>query len=107
MYACDIRLTIDIICLFLSFPGILLDSASIFEEYYICCNSRQLSYEPFCSAECVYVQEENKFIFQKVPVGHTVQAHFKLVNNSKVSCTLSLAIRIVGAKVRHFRFCVP
>lgn len=83
----------------------MTDTASIFEEHYVCCNSRQLSSEPFCSTECVYVQEENKFLFQKVRVGRTVQAHFKLLNNSKVSCTLSLAVRNVGVKVRQFPFC--
>lgn len=82
------------------FPGIVTDPGSIFEEHYICCNSRQLSLEPFVSAECVYIQEENRFIFQKVPVGQTVTAQFKLSNNSKVSCTLMLAIRNTGAKVR-------
>lgn len=84
-------------------PGLVSDPDSIFEEYYICSSSRQLSSEPFSSAEHVYVQEENRFIFQKVPVGKTVQAHFKLSNNSKVSCTLSLAVRTVGVKVRRSR----
>lgn len=82
------------------FPGIVTDTGSIFEEHYICCNSGQLSLEPFCSAECVYIQDENRFIFQKVPVGQTATAQFKLSNNSKVSCTLMLAIRTAVAKVR-------
>eukprot|EP00066_Takifugu_rubripes_P027985 XP_011617251.1 PREDICTED: hydrocephalus-inducing protein homolog [Takifugu rubripes] len=69
-------------------------------KHYICCNSGQLSLEPFCSAECVYTQDENRFIFQKVPVGQTVTAQFKLSNNSKVSCTLMLAIRTTSAKER-------
>lgn len=82
------------------FPGIVTDTGSIFEEHYICSNSRQLSLEPFCSAECVYIQDENRFMFQKVPVGQTVTAQFKLSNNSKVSSTLMLAIRTAGTKVR-------
>lgn len=85
----------------LPFAGIVTDMASIFEEHYICRSSRQLSSEPFCSAQCVYIQEENTFLFQKVPVGQSVTAHFKLSNNSKVSCALALAIRNASAKVRR------
>ncbi|XP_008288806.1 hydrocephalus-inducing protein homolog [Stegastes partitus] len=79
-------------------PGIVLDMASIFEEHHLCHSSSQLSSEQFCNAECIYVLEENKFIFNKVLVGQTAQARFKLTNNSKVSCVLSLAIKYVGAK---------
>ncbi|XP_035521672.1 hydrocephalus-inducing protein homolog [Morone saxatilis] len=79
-------------------PGIALDMASIFEEHHLCHNSSQLSSEQFCNAEGIYVQDENKFIFSKVLVWRTAQARFKLTNNSKVPCVLSLAIKYVGAK---------
>ncbi|XP_073328914.1 hydrocephalus-inducing protein homolog [Pagrus major] len=79
-------------------PGIVLDMASIFEEHHLCYNSSQLSSEQFCNAEGIYVQEENKFVFNKVLVGRTAQARFKLTNNSKVPCVLSLVIKHVGAK---------
>ncbi|KAM9351908.1 hydrocephalus-inducing protein homolog [Symphorus nematophorus] len=79
-------------------PGIVLDMATIFEEHHLCRSSSQLSSEQFCNAEGIYVREENKFIFNKVQVGRTAQARFKLTNSSKVPCVLSLAIKYVGAK---------
>uniref|UniRef100_A0A3P8U8F5 HYDIN axonemal central pair apparatus protein n=1 Tax=Amphiprion percula TaxID=161767 RepID=A0A3P8U8F5_AMPPE len=82
-------------------PGIVLDVASIFEEHHLCHSSSQLSSEQFCNAECIYVLEENKFIFNKVLVGQTTQARFKFTNNRKIPCMLSLSIKYAGAKVRH------
>ncbi|XP_037622519.1 hydrocephalus-inducing protein homolog isoform X2 [Sebastes umbrosus] len=79
-------------------PGIELDTDSIFEEHHVCQNSSQLSSEQFCNAEGIYVRDEKRFIFNKVLVGRTAQARFKLINNSKVPCVLSLAIRCFGAK---------
>ncbi|TMS05303.1 Hydrocephalus-inducing protein-like protein [Larimichthys crocea] len=79
-------------------PGITLDMASIFEEHHQCNNSSQLSSEQFCNAEGIYVQEENKFVFNKVLVGQTARARFKLTNNSKVPCVLSLAIRYASVR---------
>ncbi|XP_049928998.1 hydrocephalus-inducing protein homolog isoform X2 [Epinephelus moara] len=79
-------------------PGIALDMASIFEEHHLCHSSSQLSSEQYCNAEGIYVQDENKFIFNKVLVGRTVQARFKLTNNNKVPCALNLAIKYVGVK---------
>lgn len=79
--------------------------ASIFEEHHLCHNSRQLSSEQFCSAEGIYVLDENKFIFNKVLVGQTAQARFKLTNNNKVPCVLSLAIKYGGTKVRPVKLC--
>ncbi|XP_042266839.1 hydrocephalus-inducing protein homolog isoform X2 [Thunnus maccoyii] len=80
-------------------PGIVLDMASIFEEHHVCHNSSQLSSEQFRNAEGIYILEENKFIFNKVLVGRTAHARFKLINHSKVPCVLSLAIKYVGVKV--------
>ncbi|XP_054864966.1 hydrocephalus-inducing protein homolog [Amphiprion ocellaris] len=79
-------------------PGIVLDVASIFEEHHLCHSSSQLSSEQFCNAECIYVLEENKFIFNKVLVGQTTQARLKFTNNRKIPCMLSLAIKYAGAK---------
>ncbi|XP_026221932.1 hydrocephalus-inducing protein homolog [Anabas testudineus] len=79
-------------------PGIALDMASIFEEHHLCHNSGQLSSEQFCSAEGIYLLDEKRFIFNKVLVGRAAQARFKLTNNSKVPCELSLAIKYVGTK---------
>ncbi|KAI3370851.1 hypothetical protein L3Q82_007368 [Scortum barcoo] len=79
-------------------PGIALDTASIFEEHHLCHNSSQLSSEQFFNAEGIYIREENKFFFNKILVGKTAQARFKLTNSSKVPCVLSLAIKYVASK---------
>lgn len=73
--------------------------ASIFEEHHMCHNSRQLSSEQYRNAKGIYVLEENKFIFNKILVGRPSQARFKLTNNSKVPCVLSLTIKYPSVKV--------
>lgn len=80
-------------------PGILLDMPTIFEEHYICPNSGQLTSEKYCNARGIYIQEENKFLFNKVLVGQTAWARFKLINNSKVPCTLNFSVRHLNARV--------
>ncbi|XP_072290521.1 hydrocephalus-inducing protein homolog [Eucyclogobius newberryi] len=72
--------------------GIVSDPSSIFEEHFLCRNSNQLSSEPFVNAKSIYVTEENMFIFNKVLVGQTVKARFKLTNNTKIPCHLNLSI---------------
>ncbi|XP_061578790.1 hydrocephalus-inducing protein homolog [Cololabis saira] len=81
-------------------PEISLDMASIFEEHHLCHSSSQLSSEQFCNADSIYVLPENKFIFNRVLVGQSAQARFKLTNNSKIPCTLHLAIRCIRTQVR-------
>lgn len=75
--------------------------ASIFEEHYLCPNSSHLTSEKFCNAKGIYIQEENKFLFNKVLVGQTARARFKLTNNSKVPCVLNFTIKHVAARVRR------
>lgn len=74
---------------------------TIFEEHYICPNSSQLTSEKYSNAKGIYIQEENKFLFNKVLVGQTARAHFKLTNNGKVPCMLSLTVKHVAARVRR------
>lgn len=74
--------------------------ASIFEENHLCPSSSQLSSEQFCNAESIFVQDENKFIFNNI---QTSQARFKLANSSKFPCVLILTIKSVGPKVRHLK----
>ncbi|TRY66381.1 hypothetical protein DNTS_003349 [Danionella cerebrum] len=75
-------------------PGIAsTDFASIFEEHRICQYSSMLQCEQFRDSPCVYVQEENKFIFNSVLVGQSAKARFRLTNPGKVLCELTLAIK--------------
>ncbi|XP_029109509.1 hydrocephalus-inducing protein homolog isoform X1 [Scleropages formosus] len=99
-------------------PGILhKDIASIFEEHHICKNSNLLSCEPFKDALGIYIQDENKFVFNNVLVGRPAKARFRITNPGKVPCELSLAIKSVPTKmsvragdafeVTPARVCIP
>ncbi|XP_008409888.1 hydrocephalus-inducing protein homolog isoform X2 [Poecilia reticulata] len=79
-------------------PGIVIDPEYIFEEHYLCQNSDQLSSEQFANAEGIFVMDEKKFCFNKILVGKTSKARFKLINNNKVPCTINLAIKNSGSK---------
>ncbi|XP_056622256.1 hydrocephalus-inducing protein homolog isoform X2 [Triplophysa dalaica] len=77
-------------------PGIAsADVASIFEEHRICKNSSMLQCEQYRDSMGVYVQDENKFIFNNVLVGRSAKAQFRITNPGKVPCELSLMIRSV------------
>lgn len=78
----------------------MVDPEYIFEEHYLCENSSQLSSEQFANVEGIFVMDEKKFLFNKILVGKTSKARFKLINNSKVPCTINLALKYSGNKVR-------
>ncbi|XP_067276661.1 hydrocephalus-inducing protein homolog isoform X2 [Pseudorasbora parva] len=81
-------------------PGIAsTDIASIFEEHRICKNSSMLQCEQYRDSMGVYVQDENKFVFNNVLVGQSAKAKFRLTNPGKVSCDLTLAIKTVKTTV--------
>nr|XP_055030475.1 hydrocephalus-inducing protein homolog [Misgurnus anguillicaudatus] len=77
-------------------PGIAnTDIASIFEEHRICKISSMLQCEQYRDSMGVYVQDENKFVFNNVLVGRSAKAQFRLTNPGKVACDLSLSIKSV------------
>lgn len=80
--------------------GIIKDISSIFEEHHICKNSSMLHCEQFRDATGIYVEDENKFVFNNVLVGQPVKARFRLTNSGKVPCELSLSAKSVQSKVR-------
>ncbi|KAL0967856.1 hypothetical protein UPYG_G00258420, partial [Umbra pygmaea] len=81
-------------------PGIAdKDSASIFEEHHICKTSTMFYCEQFSESMGIYIQDENKFIFNNVLVGRPFKARFRLTNNGKVPCELSLAVKPVLTKM--------
>lgn len=80
---------------------------TIFEEHYICPNSSQLTSEKYSNAKGIYIQEENKFLFNKVLVGQTTRARFKLTNNGKVPCMLNFSVRHIAARVRRLDSATP
>ncbi|XP_069510876.1 hydrocephalus-inducing protein homolog [Ambystoma mexicanum] len=74
------------------------DIASIFEEHRICktMNLFQCTQPLECAG--VYVEEENRFIFNNVLVGRQATARFKIMNAGKVQCDVILAIKPVSNK---------
>eukprot|EP00063_Salmo_salar_P029727 XP_014004562.1 PREDICTED: hydrocephalus-inducing protein homolog isoform X1 [Salmo salar] len=75
------------------------DIASIFEEHRICKTSTMLYCEQFRDSMGIYIQDENKFVFNNVLVGRPAKARFRLTNNGKVPCELSLAVKPVLTKI--------
>lgn len=75
------------------------DIASIFEEHRLCKNSNMLQCEQYQEAMGIYVQEENKFVFNNVLVSQSAKARFRLTNPGKIPCKLSLQVKAVISKV--------
>ncbi|KAI4885088.1 hypothetical protein NFI96_023140 [Prochilodus magdalenae] len=71
------------------------DMVSIFEEHRLCKNSNMLNCEQYRDAMGIYVQDENKFVFNNVLVGQSAKARFRLSNPAKVPCELSLQVKAV------------
>ncbi|KAF5907639.1 hydrocephalus-inducing protein, partial [Clarias magur] len=81
-------------------PGIAHeDTASIFEEHRLCKNSNMLQCEQYQEAMGIYVQDENKFVFNNVLVGQSAKARFRLTNPGKIPCKLSLQVKSILSKV--------
>ncbi|KAM8946018.1 LOW QUALITY PROTEIN: hydrocephalus-inducing protein homolog [Pelodytes ibericus] len=80
-------------------PGFVVDDiASIFEEHRIVKDARILQYLADVEGSGVYLQEENRFMFRNVLVGHCATARFKILNTGKVPCDVSLTIKPSSAK---------
>ncbi|XP_035381538.1 hydrocephalus-inducing protein homolog [Electrophorus electricus] len=81
-------------------PGIAhKDIASIFEEHRLCKNSNMLHCEQYRDAMGIYIQDENKFVFNNVLVGRSAKARFRLSNPGKVPCELNLQVKAVLTKM--------
>ncbi|XP_053479109.1 hydrocephalus-inducing protein homolog [Ictalurus furcatus] len=77
-------------------PGIAHeDIASIFEEHRLCKNSNMLQCKHYQEAMGIYIQDENKFVFNNVLVGQSAKARFRLTNPGKIACKLSLQVKAV------------
>ncbi|KAJ8247379.1 hypothetical protein GJAV_G00245710 [Gymnothorax javanicus] len=76
------------------------DFSSIFEEHRICKSSQLLQCEEYREAPGVYLQEENRFIFNNVLVGRPAKARFRISNTGKVPCELNLAVKSALTKTQ-------
>ncbi|XP_049339422.1 hydrocephalus-inducing protein homolog isoform X2 [Astyanax mexicanus] len=79
------------------------DIASIFEEHRLSQNSNMLHCEQYRNAVSIFIQEENKFVFNNVLVGQLAKARLRLTNPGKVPCELSLQVKSVLAKTSERR----
>lgn len=79
--------------------GIAEDIASVFEEHRLCKNSNMLQCDQYQEAVGIYIQDENKFVFNNVLVNQSVKARFRLTNPGKIPCKLSLQVKAVLNKV--------
>ncbi|XP_037371987.1 hydrocephalus-inducing protein homolog isoform X2 [Talpa occidentalis] len=81
-------------------PAFVTDNnALIFEEHQICHSSNLLHILQTTETVGLFVEDENKFIFCNVLVGHLAKARFKICNQGKISCDVSIAVKPVSSKV--------
>ncbi|XP_032984537.1 hydrocephalus-inducing protein homolog [Rhinolophus ferrumequinum] len=81
-------------------PAFVTDNnALIFEEHQVCRSSHMHSILQTIESGGLFVEDENKFIFRNVLVGHQAKARFKISNVGKIACDVSLAVKPISNKV--------
>ncbi|XP_039769505.1 hydrocephalus-inducing protein homolog isoform X2 [Ornithorhynchus anatinus] len=80
-------------------PAFVIDDpTSIFEEHRICNNINLYQVLPNIESGGVFVEDENKFIFHNVLVGHQGKARFKISNMGKIPCDLNISVKPISNK---------
>uniref|UniRef100_F6WJJ0 HYDIN axonemal central pair apparatus protein n=1 Tax=Monodelphis domestica TaxID=13616 RepID=F6WJJ0_MONDO len=81
------------------FPAFVTDDvASIFEEHLICKNINQYQFLQAVESRGVFFEDENKFMFRNVLVGHQGKARFKINNVGKIPCDVSFSVKPTSVK---------
>ena len=81
-------------------PAFVTDNnALIFEEHQICSSANLHSMLQTTETRGLFVEDENKFIFSSVLVGHQAKARFKINNVGKIACDVSIVVKPVSNKV--------
>uniref|UniRef100_G3VZI4 HYDIN axonemal central pair apparatus protein n=1 Tax=Sarcophilus harrisii TaxID=9305 RepID=G3VZI4_SARHA len=81
-------------------PAFVIDDmASIFEEHLICNNTNLYQALQTTESGGIFLEDENKFIFCNVLVGHQAKARFKLSNTGKIPCDINVSVKPVSNKV--------
>lgn len=81
-------------------PGFVTDNnALIFEEHQICSSANLHSMLQTTETRGLFVEDENKFIFSSVLVGHQAKARFKISNVGKIACDVNIVVKPVSSKV--------
>ncbi|KAM5208569.1 hydrocephalus-inducing protein homolog isoform 3-T4 [Hipposideros larvatus] len=81
-------------------PAFVTDNnALIFEEHQICSSANMHNILQTIESGGLFVEDENKFIFSNVLVGHQAKARFKISNVGKIACDVNLVVKPVSSKI--------
>ncbi|KAB0347974.1 hypothetical protein FD754_012831 [Muntiacus muntjak] len=81
-------------------PAFVTDNNSlIFEEHQLCSSANLNSILQTIESGGLYVEDENKFIFCNVLVGHQAKARFKICNVGKIACDVNIVVKPISNKV--------
>ncbi|XP_044515296.1 hydrocephalus-inducing protein homolog [Gracilinanus agilis] len=81
------------------FPAFVMDDlTSIFEEHLICKNIQQYQFLQAVESKGVFFEDENKFMFRNVLVGHQGKARFKISNIGKIPCDVTFSVKSTSVK---------
>ncbi|XP_047385193.1 hydrocephalus-inducing protein homolog isoform X1 [Sciurus carolinensis] len=81
-------------------PAFVTDnSALIFEEHQICTSPNLYHILQTIESGGLFVEDENKFIFCNVLVGHQAKARFKISNLGKIACDVNIVVKPTSNKV--------
>nr|XP_023421731.1 hydrocephalus-inducing protein homolog [Cavia porcellus] len=80
-------------------PAFVTDNyASIFEEHHICTSLNLQHILETTESGGLFVEDENKFIFCNILVGHQAKARFKISNVGKIPCDVNLVVKPLSNK---------
>ncbi|XP_045149859.1 hydrocephalus-inducing protein homolog [Echinops telfairi] len=80
-------------------PAFVTDNnALIFEEHQVCSNVNLYHIQHTTGHKGLFVEDENKFVFCNVLVGHQAKARFKISNMGKIACDVNIAVKPVSNK---------
>ncbi|XP_036605974.1 hydrocephalus-inducing protein homolog [Trichosurus vulpecula] len=80
-------------------PAFVIDDmASIFEEHLLCNNINLYQVLQTTDSGGVFLEDENKFIFRNVLVGHQAKARFKISNVGKIPCDVNVSVKPISAR---------
>ncbi|XP_042636791.1 hydrocephalus-inducing protein homolog [Orycteropus afer afer] len=74
------------------------DNALIFEEHQVCSNVNLYHILQTIESRGLFLEDENKFIFCNVLVGHQAKARFKISNVGKIACDVTIVVKPVSSK---------
>ncbi|XP_003791425.1 hydrocephalus-inducing protein homolog isoform X2 [Otolemur garnettii] len=80
-------------------PAFVTDNyASIFEEHQICTSPNLHHILQTVESGGLFVEDENKFMFCNVLVGHQAKARFKISNVGKIACDVNIVVKPISTK---------